>query len=142
MTANKPIPTASEELFYQAYWEGAREEKLMIQRCSHCRHWIHFPEPRCPHCASNELCFEPVSGCGHVESYSIVERSFVQGFDTPYALAWIALPEQAGLRVLANIIDCPLASIQINQAVHCVFEQRGEFTLPQFTPDFLSEPSS
>src|SRR5208282_2331809 len=87
------------------YWEAAARGELAIQRCRSCRRWIHFPEPACPDCGSADLAFEPVSGRGHVETFSIVHRSFVQAFAgrTPYAIAWIALDEQPGLRTFGNV---------------------------------------
>lgn len=81
------------------------------------------------------LQFEPVSGIGVVESFSIVYRSFVEGFGTePYAIAWIALPEQAGLRLMSNIVSCNIEEITIGSDVTLCFEQRGDFgDIPQFT---------
>lgn len=130
---NKPDPLIN--ALTQPYWQAAARGELALQRCQNCRHWIHFPEPRCPGCTSQDLSFETVSGQGEIETFSVIHRSFVQGFDdSPYAIAWIALPEQMGLRVMSNIINCPLDAITIGHAVTLCFEKRGEFgQLPQFT---------
>ena len=130
---NKPLPIINE--LTKPYWQAAANGLLALQRCSSCRRWIHFPEPRCPHCASKTLSFEPVSGNGVIESFSVIHRSFVEGFQSePYVIAWIALPEQNGLRVMANIINSPIEKIIIDAKVTLCFEQRGEFgKLPQFT---------
>ncbi len=131
MDKPQPIVTA----LTQPYWDAIAQGTLALQRCSGCRHWIHFPEPRCPHCGGHVLQFEPVSGIGVVESFSIVYRSFVEGFGTePYAIAWIALPEQAGLRLMSNIVSCNIEEITIGSDVTLCFEQRGDFgDIPQFT---------
>src|ERR1700680_3467171 len=37
------------------FWEGAREGRLLIQRCGGCGHYIHPPKPICPACHSFDL---------------------------------------------------------------------------------------
>ena len=76
-----------------------------------------------------------MNGIGVVESFSVIHRSFVEGFGAEqYVIAWIALPEQAGLRLMTNIVSCSIEEITIGSAVTLCFEQRGEFgDIPQFT---------
>lgn len=130
---DKPQPIVS--ALTQPYWDAVAQGRLALQRCRDCQHWIHFPEPRCPQCGSRELHFEGVSGSGTIESFSIVHRSFVAGFgEEPYAIAWIALPEQTGLRLMSNIVNCNLEDIAIGAAVSLCFERRSDFgDIPQFT---------
>ena len=100
------------------YWDAIAQGVLALQRCSACRHWVHFPEPCCPSCGGHVLHFEPVNGIGVVESFSVIHRSFVEGFGAePYVIAWIALPEQAGLRLMTNIVSCSIEEITIGSAV-------------------------
>lgn len=131
MEKPNPIVTA----LTQPYWDAIAQGTLALQRCSACRHWVHFPEPLCPRCAEHALHFEPVSGVGVIESFSVVHRSFVEGFGTdPYVIAWVALPEQAGLRLMTNIVNCNIEEITIGAQVTLCFEQRGDFgDIPQFT---------
>ncbi|NML08430.1 OB-fold domain-containing protein [Sphingomonas sp. G-3-2-10] len=132
MTAKpQPQPTPLTE----PYWAAASQGKLSLQRCTACAVWHHFPVPRCTSCGSDALTFEPVSGHGTVETFTIVHRSFAPGFTgAPYAMAWIALPEQAGLRVFANVTDCLPETVTIGMKVTVWFEQRGDFALPNFRP--------
>jgi uncharacterized OB-fold protein len=118
----------------EAYWDGAARGELVIQRCGDCGHWIHFPEPACPSCGSERLGFEPVSGVGTIETFSVIHRSFVPEFAdrTPYVIAWIALPEQAGLRVFANVTDCEPREVAIGMPVEVCFEQRDGRAVPNF----------
>ena len=118
----------------QPYWDGAACGELVIQRCADCGRWIHFPEPICPSCGSVRLGFEPVSGIGAVETFSVIHRSFVPEFAdrTPYVIAWIALPEQAGLRVFANLTDCTPDEAAIGMPVEVCFEQRDGRAVPNF----------
>jgi hypothetical protein len=108
---------------------------LVIQRCRACRRWIHFPEPICPSCGTADFTFEPVSGEGRIETFSVIHRSFVPAFAerTPYIIAWIGLPEQEGLRVFANVTGCDPAEIAIGMPVELCFEERDGRTVPNFT---------
>ncbi len=118
----------------QPYRDAAARGELAIQRCRACRRWIHFPESACPACASNDLEFEPVCGQGKVETFSVIHKSFLPEFQgrEPYVIAWIALPEQAGLRVFANLAGTP-DDISIGMDVEVFFEARdGEAALPNF----------
>jgi uncharacterized OB-fold protein len=130
--AAKPQPVIN--ALTEPYWLAVSRGELTLQRCESCRHWIHFPEPRCPQCGSKSLAFEQVSGSGEVESFSVIHRSFVEGYaDEPYVIAWISLPEQENLRVMSNIINCSTEDVEIGQAVELCFEQRGDFgQIPQF----------
>jgi uncharacterized protein len=108
------------------YWEAAREGRLELQRCRDCRHWIHFTELRCPRCGSNDLGFEPAAGEGTVETFTVVHRVFVPGFenDAPYAVGWVLLDEQPGLRVFADFVDVPADRLRIGLRVSACFTER------------------
>jgi uncharacterized OB-fold protein len=116
------------------YWEAAARGAFVIQRCADCRHWIHFPEQRCPACGSAKLGYEPVSGRGTVETFTVVHRSFAPGFEAegPYVVAWIALAEQRGLRTMGNVAGCAPEEVVIGLPVEVFFEPRGELKLPNF----------
>jgi uncharacterized OB-fold protein len=118
----------------QPYRDGAARGALVIQRCWTCKLWIHFPEPFCPACGRVDFSFEPVCGQGHVETFSVIHRSFVAEFAdrTPYVIAWIALPEQEGLRVFGNVTGCDPGEVAIGMPVEVFFETRDGQTLPNF----------
>ncbi len=118
----------------QPYWDGARVGRLVLQRCARCRSWIHFPEPCCPSCAGVGFTYEPVSGRGTVETFSVIHRSFVPEFAnrTPYVIAWIALPEQPGLRAFGNVTGCAPEEVTIGMPVEVCFEARDGRMLPNF----------
>lgn len=133
----KPIPTPSE--LAAPYWEAARAGRLEIQRCASasCRRWVHFPDVRCPSCGATGLAFEPVSGRGEVATFTLVHRPFVPGFadDVPYALGWIDLEEQAGLRVFADLVEIAPGDVRIGLPVEVTFTERaGWGTIASFRP--------
>jgi uncharacterized protein len=134
-TPGKPIPEPSD--LAAPYWEAARAGRLEIQRCRSCHRWIHFPDVRCPWCGGTELVFEPVSGRGVVSTFTLVHRTFVAGFadDVPYAVGWIDLVEQDGLRVFADLVDIAAADVRIGLEVEVTFTERaGWGPIPSFRP--------
>src|SRR5207302_5366614 len=92
----KPSPTS------RPFWEAARKHELKLQRCGACRKFVYYPRPRCPHCFSDQLSWETVSGLGTLYSYTIVHRASNRAFaDGPYVLAIVELAE--GPRMTTNI---------------------------------------
>ena len=135
MTAAKPEPRPT--ALSQPYWDAAQNGELHIQRCKHCGHWIHFPERECPQCQSTDLGYEKVTGLARIESWSVVHRSFVEGYQqqTPYVIAWVELDEQPGLRLFCNIVECEPDSLTLGQRLKLCFEHRDGFgNIPQFQP--------
>ena len=119
----KPVPDPSP--LTAGYWEAAARGQLAIQRCEACRQWIHLPQPWCPSCGGRSLAYEPVSGRGVVHTFTVVHRTFVPGFETPYAVGWIDLPEQEGLRAFGNVVG----DVEIGAPVEVWFDE-----LPGFGP--------
>jgi uncharacterized OB-fold protein len=121
----------------QFFWDAAREHRLVIQRCDDCAFYIHWPEVYCPRCGSERLSASEVSGRGTVYTFTIVQHVFHPGFadDVPYSLALIELEEQPGLRVVANIVDCPNDAVRIGMPVEVTFAPAEDVVLPFFRPD-------
>lgn len=114
------------------YWKAAARGKLEILRCRGCRRFVHYPREDCPSCGAKELAPEPVSGRGTVYTFTIAHHAGA-GIEVPFALVLVELEEQPGLRVLANLLDCPLEEVRVGMAVEVTFQAVAEgVTLPQF----------
>ncbi|MCL0102287.1 Zn-ribbon domain-containing OB-fold protein [Dehalococcoidia bacterium] len=130
-----PIP----DTWSKPFWDGAREHKLMIQRCKKCGHYSHPPTFICMGCKDRdaELGFEQVSGQGTVYAWFIHHDLQVGGFEskTPYLVAAIELIEQSRLLIQSNILNCRYGDIEIGMPVEVVWETAStEITIPQFQP--------
>ncbi|GAA1544652.1 OB-fold domain-containing protein [Actinomadura kijaniata] len=124
-----PVPTP----LTAPYWEACRRGELALQRCAGCGRFVHFPEPTCPFCESAELAFERVGGRGTVHTFTVVHRSFLPGFATPYTVAWIDLPE--GARVFGDVTGCPPERVRIGMPVEVHFtDLEGFGPLPHWRP--------
>jgi uncharacterized OB-fold protein len=119
----------------EPYWAGARRGELLIQRCSACGHLWHPPLPRCPECHGASLSWIPVSGRGHVYTYTVVYHATHVAMQDrlPYISALIQLEE--GPRVLTNLVHCLEEDVKVDMPVRVVFEPlTEEISLPQFEP--------
>ncbi|HEY3063726.1 MAG TPA: Zn-ribbon domain-containing OB-fold protein [Chloroflexota bacterium] len=117
------------------YWQGAQQGELLIQRCDQCSHQWHPPLPLCPACHSSAITWVPVSGRGHVYSYTVVYHAthVAMADKIPYISALIQLDE--GPRVLTNLRNCPAEQAHVGMPVRLIFEPlTDEITLPQFEP--------
>ena len=129
----KPLPVI--EPFTEAFWEGTRNNKLLVQTCGECEARIFFPRQQCPECWSDNLGWIEASGKAEIFAFSVtyegVEPAFVD--DLPIVLAWVDLPE--GIRMQTNIVECDPDSIEIGQQVEVVFNKvSDEISLPYFRP--------
>lgn len=135
---SSPLPPYPEsEGYARFFWEYAKRHQLAIQRCDHCGRYQHWPTPVCRNCLSFELSPAVVSGRGQLYTYTVAMQSFHPFFDDkiPFVIAVIELPEQEGLKLVANLVDCREEEVAIGMPVHVVFRDLTEdLTLPQFTP--------
>ena len=129
-----PIPVAENDGLSAPFWEGLREEKLFIQRCSACRTWQWGPEWICHHCLSFALDWVEVSGQGRIYSW---ERSWhpvhraLYG-STPYISVLVELPHAGNVRLLGNLLGDPKQKVRIGAEVEVVFEHHHD-TEPPFS---------
>ena len=75
---------------------------------------------------------QPVSGRGTVYSFTINRQKWSPDLEVPYVIAVVELEEQHGLRLLTNIVDCPVEEVAIGTPVEVSFEERGAAFLPMF----------
>jgi hypothetical protein len=117
------------------FWHGGAEGELRFQSCSACRTLVHPPSPVCPACLGRDFEVRALSGRGRVFSFTINHQPWIPGFDPPYVVAIVELPEQPGLRLTTNIVGCAPDQVHIGMPVKVCFEQWDEVYLPLFEPD-------
>lgn len=96
----RPLPEPTPETAH--FWEGTREGKLLLQRCTDCVGAYFPPRPFCPSCSSRHVEIVEASGTATLYSYVINQRPG-PGFDGPVAIAVVELAE--GPRMMTNIVD-------------------------------------
>lgn len=128
---NRPRPAVN--LDNRFFFDGAKDEKLLIQTCSSCGALRHPPGPMCPSCQSLE--WEAVEAGGKGTVYSFVTNHYPQvpAFDYPLNVSLIELEE--GVRLISNVVGIPADAVEIGMAVAVEFTAfDDELTLPQFRP--------
>lgn len=132
----RPLPTP--DAATAPYWQAAREHRFVLPRCNDCDKFHFYPRALCPFCASANLVWTPVSGCGSVYSFTVVHRAPSAAFaaEAPYAVAVIALDE--GPHLMSGIVNCALDSVRIGLRVKVAFRDFAEdgesVGLPFFEP--------
>lgn len=127
----RPRPVITQDSRF--WFEGAKEHKLLIQKCSDCGDLRHPPGPMCHSCQS--LRWEPIeaSGRGTVHSYVVNHHPQLPAFDYPLAIGLIDLEE--GTRLVADIVGIEPADIEIGMAVELEWADHDpDLSLPQFHP--------
>ncbi|MFC4944276.1 Zn-ribbon domain-containing OB-fold protein [Pseudonocardia sp. GCM10023141] len=119
----------------ERFWTGGRDGELLIQHCGACGWWNHPPSRRCRRCLAVDPKPEPVAGRGVVASFTINHQQWSpRAAPDPYVIALVDLDEQLGLRLLTNIVNCPVRDVAIGQRVRVVFELLDDVAIPLFEP--------
>ncbi|GAA1597471.1 bifunctional MaoC family dehydratase N-terminal/OB-fold nucleic acid binding domain-containing protein [Streptomyces globosus] len=125
----RPRPVVNRD--NQGFWDGVREHRLLIQRCTSCTA-LRFPWlPGCNACASLE--WDTVQACGEatVFSHVVMHHPPFPAFDPPYAVALVELAE--GVRMITNITGVPHDRVRIGMPVRLEFLRVDEdLELPVF----------
>jgi uncharacterized OB-fold protein len=125
-----PLPEPSE--LTAGFWDAARREELVVQRCRSCGAFRHYPQVLCPECTSSEWEWAPVSGRGAVHSFTVTHQAFHPAWADrlPYVVATIELDE--GPRMVSDLDEDP-DDVAIGRRVEVFFERvNDEITLPRF----------
>lgn len=127
----RPLPTPTDTSL--PFFEGAREGKLVLQRCPRDGFFF-YPRSRCPHCLSDDWQWETVSGRGSVHAFTIdrVGHDPALASQVPFAIAIVELEE--GPRMSANIVGCDVDSVAVGMPVQASFEDIDDITLVRFQP--------
>jgi uncharacterized protein len=127
----RPRPALTQD---NAFWfEGARQHRLLIQRCKQCGTLRHPPRPMCSECRSYEWDVVDASGRGTVYSFVVNHYPQVPAFDYPLAIGLIELEE--GTRLVANVIGVERADVRVGMPVEVEWvDHDPDLTLPAFRP--------
>lgn len=133
--AEKPFRVLPKVTPYnEHFWRGGAEGELRFLRCKPCGVYIHPPSPRCPDCLGKELEIGAVSGRATVATFTLNHQPWVPSPDHPYAIAIVEIEEQPTLRLMTNIVHCPVEEVRIGMRVKVCFEAHDDVHIPLFEP--------
>jgi uncharacterized protein len=127
-------PVASPDGLDAPFWQGLREDKLVLQRCGACRHWQWGAEWICHRCLSFDMRYEETRADGVVYSYERVWHPVHPALKDqgPYLVALVELPHADGVRLVGNLLGDPRAPVGIGERVKGVFEHHDDAE-PKYT---------
>jgi uncharacterized OB-fold protein len=127
----RPRPALTQDNAF--FFAGARQGRLLIQRCGSCGTLRHPPRPACVVCRSFEWDTVEATGRGTVYSYVVVHHPQVPAFDYPLPIAVVELEE--GTRLVADLVGVATQDVTIGMPVVVDFVAVDEeLTLPMFRP--------
>jgi uncharacterized OB-fold protein len=97
------------------FWDGTREQQLLLPHCRSCSSVFWYPRPTCPRCLSADLEWTPSSGRGEVYAVSVMARS-----EDPYAVVLVDLDD--GVRLMSNMVETDAADVRVGQRVELTWE--------------------
>jgi uncharacterized protein len=106
----------------RAFWDGAREGRLLIRSCRACDAVHYYPRPFCPSCWSDDVEWVEASGRATLYTWSTVYRNDLPPFheQVPYVAAVVELAE--GPRMMTRLIGCEPDEVSMGMALEAVFE--------------------
>jgi len=100
----RPVPVPTD--LTKPFWDAAKEQKLMIQKCAACGALVYPMRARCNKCSAAEpLGWAEVEGKGHIDVHLVIRDSRIRGFRSaqPINFAIIRLDEDPGINFLSNL---------------------------------------
>lgn len=133
MTYSKPLPEADK--WSGPFFAGAREGKLLAQKCNSSGRFFFPPSPVSPVTRDANWSWVALSGRGIVSSFVVMHQKYFAGFgdEVPYPVIEVELEE--GVRLLSNIVDLGERALVVGMPVEVVFDAvTPDVTLPKFRP--------
>lgn len=124
MSNNKPMPAPTE--ISAPFWEGLKAERLLIQQCNACDHWVFYPRRHCPSCLAHDLTWRDVSGGATLYSFTVARIATLPDFadEMPQKLAVVELDE--GVRINTTLVGLDESEIKVGMRLQPVFAQVDE----------------
>ena len=127
MAYNKPIPDP-EPYATKPFWDGAKQGKLMLPRCTTCNKAHFYPRMVCPFCQSTSIEWFEASGEGYIHTFAVQHRSFGGWADeVPFVTAYIDMKEGDRMYTVLRGVDATKPeTIKIGAKVQIEFEPASE----------------
>jgi uncharacterized protein len=125
----QPVPEPTPDS--KPHWDGLRQGRFLVQRCTSCGQLRHYPRPLCSGCFSFDHEWVPLTGHGTVHSWTVCHHAFLPAFKakTPYIVAIADLAE--GVRVNLALVGVPEEEVKIGLPVQIRYQPVTEtVTLP------------
>jgi uncharacterized OB-fold protein len=121
-------PAVTEES--EAFWDGAREGRLVVELCTSCGSRQFPPRGMCRACRSRATEPLTLTGTGVVYSFTVNHQRWQPDLDVPFAVVLVEFPEHPGVRIPGRFRGDEPA---VGMVVEIGFEAGPEgFAVPSF----------
>ena len=121
------------------FWTACAQGRLILPRCSRCRHLRWYLQPRCPRCQESGYEWAELSGRASLFSSTVVHRRFsAAGPAVPYTVALVRPAEDPSVRLVTRLIDYEPSDLRDARDLELVFVAEGGRNLPLFRPTPIS----
>ena len=119
-----PIPVPEPDGLSAPFWDGLREGRLRVQRCSACGTWQFAPEWICHHCHRFHPDWVEVVSEGRIYSWQRVWHPAHPALRDhgPYLAVLVELHHCGGVRLVGNLLGDTRQEPRIGDEVIGVFE--------------------
>jgi uncharacterized OB-fold protein len=118
----RPIPKPSTYVDTTAFWDGARNGKLMLQYCKDTGQYQHYPKPVSIFTGSRNLEWRESSGKGTVYACTVI-RVPGPGLDGRLPLSVVTVELDEKVRILGNVLNVDPDSVKIGQRVELAWDR-------------------
>lgn len=110
----------------QVFWDGLKEDKVLIQYCGDCKTPRWPPGPMCPECASQNIDWREAPKKGKLYSWTIATHPVHPALtdQVPYVLAMVELADKC--RLVGNIVNWTGQELKDGQELSVIFEDRED----------------
>jgi uncharacterized OB-fold protein len=117
----------------EAFWEAARDGRLVVERCASCGAESFPPRGMCRSCRARTMLPAEITGRGRVYSFTVNHQRWLPGLEVPYAIVLVEFPDHPGVRVVGRLRGCEPDDATIGMEVEVGFEPGpGGFAIPSF----------
>lgn len=130
---NMPIPRVTPDT--HAFWEGCRQHRLLVQRCTGCSDFRFAPGPICPRCHSREHVNVETKGLGEVFTWTVTYRPVHPATRKalPFNVVVVRLDDCGRVFIVSNLLGVSNDEIYAGMPVELSWERISDvITLPRF----------
>jgi uncharacterized protein len=130
---NRPLVPVVDDRDTAGFFAAAGRGELAVRACARCGTFLHLPRAYCRACGSWDGHWQPVSGSGHLHSWTVVEHQVHPAYPAPYTIVLVELDDAPGVRYVGNIPGRP--DLTDGMAMRVRFDALDDgVTLPQWEP--------
>ncbi len=127
-----PDPDGLNADFYQHLADGT----LCLRHCDACGHMHHPPRYLCTSCGSEEVSWAPISGKGHIFSWTVTHRPVDPGWAPELPCATVVVQTEEGPRLVGAWRGADPDVLRLDLPVRVQIEKANDhFALLYFSPD-------